>query len=164
LTERVPDDLRPTGRSKHPPKDRFNCLLSFGYGMLFSLVHRSLLAVGLEPALGSFHQPRSAAPPLVLDLMELFRVTLVDMPLVASLNRGQWNADDDFTLAGAHVWLSDVGRKKAIGVFESRLQESAQHPHTGSPMTYARLAELEARLLEKEWSGAPGLFARMRIR
>ncbi|MGD9857479.1 MAG: type I-MYXAN CRISPR-associated endonuclease Cas1 [Planctomycetaceae bacterium] len=164
LSDRVPDELRPSGRSKHPPKDRFNCLLSFGYGMLFGLVHRSLLAVGLEPALGYFHQPRSAAPPLVLDLMELFRVTLVDMPLIASLNRGQWNAAEDFTLAGDHVWLSDDGRKKAIGVFEARLQESAKHPHTGSAMTYARLVELEARLLEKEWSGAPGLFARMRIR
>jgi CRISPR-associated protein Cas1 len=62
------------------------------------------------------------------------------------------------------VWLSDKGRKKAIALFESRLEESATHPHTGSSMTYARLVELEARLLEKEWSGAPGLFARMRIR
>ncbi len=162
--DRVPDELHPTGRSKHPPKDAFNAVLSYCYQMLFGLVHRTLLAVGLEPALGYFHQPRSAAPPLVLDLMEIFRVLLVDMPLIGSLNRMQWNPDEDFTRAGAHVWLSGPGRKKAIGIFESRLEEPAKHPHTGKAMSYARLVELEARLLEKEWSGAPGLFARMRIR
>lgn len=164
LSVRVPDELRPSGRSKHPSKDRFNCLLSFGYGMLFGLVHRTLLAVGLEPAFGYFHQPRSAAPPLVLDVMELFRVPLVDMPVLGSVNRGQWDPGDDFSIAGTHVWLSDAGRKKAIELFESRLTESYKHPHTGSSMTYARLVELEVRLLEKEWSGAPGLFARFRIR
>jgi CRISPR-associated protein Cas1 len=164
LIDRLPTELRPNGRSKHPPQDPFNGLLSYCYQMLFGLVHRTLLAVGLEPALGYFHQPRSAAPPLVLDLMEIFRVPLVDMPVIASLNRMQWSLADDFTRAGTHVWLSEDGRKKAIALFESRLEESAKHPHTGSSMSYARLVELEARLLEKEWSGAPGLFAQMRIR
>ena len=74
LGSRVDSRLVPNGRSKHPPEDRFNALLSFGYGMLFALVHRTVLGVGLEPALGFFHQPRSSAPPLVLDLVELFRV------------------------------------------------------------------------------------------
>ena len=86
LIDKVADSLRPVGRTKHPPKDPFNCLLSFGYGMLFGLTHRSLMAVGLDPAFGYFHQPRSAAPPLVLDLMELFRVLLVDMPVIGSVN------------------------------------------------------------------------------
>ncbi len=49
-------------------------------------------------------------------------------------------------------------------LFEQRLEESHQHPHTGQSMTYARLVELEVRLLEKEWTGCPGLFARMRLR
>lgn len=164
LGDRVPPELRPDGRTRHPPRDCFNALLSFGYGMLFGLVHRTLLAVGLEPAFGYYHQPRSAAPPLVLDLMEVFRVPLVDMPTVGSLNRGQWNATEHFTRAGTHVWLSDDGRKQAIGLFEERLAEAYRHPHTGSSLTYSRLVELEARLLEKEWSGAPGLFAQFRIR
>ena len=134
-------------------------LLSFGYGMLFALVHRTLLGVGLEPALGFFHQPRSSAPPLVLDLVELFRVPLVDMPVVGSVNRNQWSADDDFTVAGRQIWLSDDGRKKAIGLFEERLNEAYRHPFTGQSMSYARIVELEVRLLEKEWTGAPGLYA-----
>lgn len=164
LSPRVDPQLIPNGRSKHPPRDRFNALLSFGYGMLFALLHRTLLGVGLEPALGFFHQPRSSAPPLVLDLVELFRVPLVDMPVVGSVNRNQWSSDEDFTIAGRQVWLSDDGRKKAIGLFEERLNESYRHPFTGQSMTYARIVELEARLLEKEWSGAPGLYARLRIR
>jgi len=164
LSDRVDDALKIDGRTKHPPRDRFNALLSFGYGMLFGLVHRTLLAIGLEPAFGFYHQPRTAAPPLVLDVMELFRVPLVDMPVIGSINRGQWLPDEDFTVAGTHVWLSDAGRKKAIGLFESRLDESYKHPHTGRSMTYVRLVELEARLLEKEWSGSPGLFGKLRIR
>jgi CRISPR-associated protein Cas1 len=164
LGERVPDEMRPHGRSKHPPRDRFNCLLSFGYGMLHGLVHRTLLGVGLEPAFGFFHQPRTAAPPLVLDVMEIFRTPLVDMPVVGSVNRAQWHQDDDFVIARGHVWMSDQGRKKAIALFEQRLEESYKHPHTGQSLSYVRMVELEARLLEKEWTGSPGLFAQLRMR
>jgi len=164
LSPSVSEALHPNGRSKHPPQDRFNALLSFGYALIYSLVHRSLLAVGLEPAFGFFHQPRSSAPPLVLDLMELFRTPLWEMVVVASVNRGQWNSEHDFIVNPGQLWLSDDGRKKAIGLFEDRLQESYRHPHTGQPLTYARMVELEARLLEKEWSGCPELFARWRMR
>lgn len=164
LSDHVSDEFRPTGRSKHPPRDRFNCLLSFGYALIQTLVQRSIVAVGLEPAFGFFHQPRTAAPPLMMDVMELFRTPLWEMPLVGSLNRGQWHAADDFEIRRDHVWLSTDGRKKAIQLFEQRLQESYKHPHTGQSLAYARIVELELRLLEKEWTGCPGLFAQMRIR
>lgn len=164
LTDAVPERLRPQGRSKHPPRDRCNALLSFGYALIQSAVHRSALAVGLEPALGFFHQPRTSAPPLVLDLMELFRTPLWEMVVIASINRGQWNGDDDFAVTPGQVWLSDGGRKKAISLFEQRLQESYRHPHTSQSLTYARMIELECRLLEKEWTGCSGLFARWRMR
>jgi CRISPR-associated protein Cas1 len=164
LTESVPECFRPSGRSKHPPRDRFNALLSFGYALLFALVHRTLLEVGLEPAFGYFHQPRTPSPPLVSDVMEIFRVMLVDMPVVGSVNRQQWDPDTDFTVTNHSIWLSDSGRKKAIGLFEQRLCESHKHPFTGQSLTYSRMVELEVRLLEKEWSGAPGLFAQLRLR
>lgn len=164
LSPSVPDSLRYTTRNRRPPVDRFNALLGFGYGLLHTAVMRAILASGLEPALGFFHTPRSAAYPLVLDLMELFRVPLWDMVLVGSLNRGQWDPSADFAVTKAKVWLSDAGRKKAIGLFESRLDETWKHPVLGYSLSYARALELEARLLEKEWSGEPGLFARMRLR
>ncbi|MEX1026726.1 MAG: type I-MYXAN CRISPR-associated endonuclease Cas1 [Candidatus Paceibacterota bacterium] len=164
MADRVEKSLRMNGRTKHPPRDRLNCLLSFGYGMIFSLVQRTLIGIGLDPAFGYFHQPRSAAPPLVLDLMELFRTLLWEMPLVGSLNRRQWDETADFELRPGHVWLSDEGRRKAIGLFEQRLAESYQHPYTDQSLEYGRMVELEARLLEKEWSGCPGVFAQLRIR
>jgi CRISP-associated protein Cas1 len=164
LGPQVPDDLRSATRNRRPPLDRFNALLSFGYGLLHTAVMRALLAVGLEPALGFFHTPRSAAYPLVLDLMELFRVPLWDLVVVGSLNRSQWDPATDFTVTRAKVWLSDAGRKKAIGLFEARLEETWKHPVLNYSLSYARTIELEARLLEKEWTGEPGLFARSRLR
>jgi CRISPR-associated protein Cas1 len=164
LGEQVPDELRSENRSRRPPQDRFNALLSYGYGLLHTAVMRAVLASGLEPALGFYHTPRSAAYPLVLDLMELFRVSLWDMPLVGSLNRGQWDPSADFEVTRAKVWLSESGRKKAITLFEARLQECWKHPVLNYSLSYARTIELEARLLEKEWTGEPGLFARSRLR
>ena len=164
LGEQVSEELRSVSRNRRPPLDRFNALLSYGYGLLHTAVMRAVLASGLEPALGFFHTPRSAAYPLVLDLMELFRVSLWDLVLIGSLNRGQWDPSADFAVTRAKVWLSEGGRKKAIGLFEARLQESWKHPVLNYSLSYARTIELEARLLEKEWTGEPGLFARSRLR
>lgn len=151
-------------RNRRPPKDRFNALLSFGYAMLLKDVMNAILTVGLEPALGFYHQPRTQAPPLALDLMEIFRVPLVDMPIVASINRNQWEAETDFECKGEQVWLSQSGRRKLIGLYERRKEESWKHPVTKYSLTYRRLLELEVRLLEKEWMGEGGLFGQLVIR
>jgi CRISPR-associated protein Cas1 len=164
LGPQVPESLRSDNRHRRPPLDRFNALLSYGYGLLHAAVMRGVLAAGLEPALGFFHTPRSAAYPLVLDLMELFRVPLWDMVLLGSLNRGQWDADRDFEVTRAKVWLSETGRKQAIGLFEARLTGTWKHPVVDYSLSYRRTIELEARLLEKEWTGEEGLFGRMRLR
>lgn len=164
ISNQASSDLVPKGRTKHPPRDRFNCLLSYGYSLLFGLVHRSLIAVGLEPAFGFFHQPRTAAPPLVLDVMEIFRTVLWDMPLVGSINRAMWNDSSLFCISPGQFWLSESGRKQAIQLFESRLSENFKHPYTGTSVEYSRIVELECRLLEKEWSSYPGGFGQMRLR
>jgi CRISPR-associated protein Cas1 len=96
--------------------------------------------------------------------MDLFRVILWDMPLIASLNRQQWHPDEDFLITPTKVYLSDSGKKKAVTLFEQRLQEHWKHPLLGYSLSYARTIELEVRLLEKEWSEEPGFFARARIR
>lgn len=157
-------ELIPSGRSKRPPKDRFNSLLSFGYTMLYRTVLQSILAVGLEPAFGFLHTPRSSAHPLVMDIIELFRVPVWDMTVVASVNRKHWDADRDFVVTKNKVWMSDEGRKKAIVLFERRLQEKWKHPVLDYSISWQRAMELEVRLLEKEWTDSPGLFGRSRIR
>jgi len=164
LSNNLPPEMIPKGRSKHPPRDRFNALLSYGYSMLYGLVERSALAVGLEPAFGFYHRPRSSAPPLVMDVMELFRTNICEIPIIGSVNRMQWNIDQDFVITPQKVWLSDSGRRKAIALFEERLNDTYVHPHTGQSLAYSRMVELELRLLEKEWTGCTGLFAQLRLR
>ena len=164
VADGVDPAMRPDGRSRRPPRDPFNALLSFGYGLLMREVVQALRAVGLDGAIGLYHQPRSAAPPLALDLMELFRVSCVDVPVMAAVNRRTFEPNEDFTRGGAQVWCSDTGRKKLITVIERRLDEETQHPVLQYSLSFRRHIELEARLLEKEWCGEPGLFARQRSR
>jgi len=153
-----------SGRNRRPPKDRVNAMLGFGYALLLKDVMNAILTVGLEPALGFYHQPQRQAPPLALDLMEIFRVPLVDMPVMAAINRNQWDADTDFEITGEQVWLNDSGRRKLIGLYERRKEETWKHPVVQYSMTYRRLIELEVRLLEKEWLGEGGLFAQLVLR
>ena len=164
LSDSVPAVLRFDARTRRPTLDRFSAILNFGYALLQTAVMRAILAVGLEPALGFYHTPRSAAHPLVLDVMELFRVPLWDLVVIGSLNRGQWDPNGDFVVTKTKTWLSDSGRRTAIELFEARLEETWKHPVVNYSLSYARTIELETRLLEKEWSGEPGLFARLRLR
>ncbi len=151
------------GRNRRPPKDPANAVLSFLYSLLYRDSVKSIIIVGLDPCIGFFHQARSTAYPLALDLMELFRVSLCDTVLIGSAHRNQWD-EDDFTGTGQQCWLSESGRRKAISIYERRKQDVWKHPVIGYSLTYDRAMELEVRLLEKEWSGAPGLFALNRIR
>ncbi len=89
---------------------------------------------------------------------------LVDLPIVASINRKQWNVLSDFDVAGQQVWLSDEGRKKLITIYERRKSDYWRHPVVRRSLSYSRIMELEVRLLEKEWMNEGGLFARMRLR
>lgn len=160
----APREMRFVGRNKRPTLDRFNTLISFGYALLLKDVMNAILTVGLEPALGFYHQPRSQAAPLALDLIEIFRVPLVDMTVMASVNRNQWDVKADFDIRGEQVWLSEAGKSKFVEIYERRKQESWKHPATGYSLTYRRLIELEVRLLEKEWCGEGGLFGQLILR
>lgn len=164
LVPSVAEEMKPKGRSQRPPRDRFNAILSFGYSLLYRSVLEGILAVGLEPALGFYHTPRSAAHPLVLDVMELFRVPVWDMTVVASVNRGQWGPESDFNVSREKIWLSDMGRRKAIDLYERRLEDEWKHPVVNYSLSYGRMIELEVRLLEKEWTSEPGLFGQLRLR
>ncbi|MBL8150609.1 MAG: CRISPR-associated endonuclease Cas1, partial [Blastocatellia bacterium] len=109
-------------------------------------------------------QPRTQAPPLALDLMEMFRVVMVDLPIIGSINRRQWDEAEDFVIAGRQVWLSNSGKKKFFGIYERRKADQWKHSVLGHSLSYSRLMELEVRLLEKEWMNEGGLFAKLRLR
>ena len=164
ILKRGQDDfLAFDGRNRRPPRDPVNALLSFGYALLYRDCVAALQAVGLDPSFGFMHRPRSAAYPLALDLMDLFRLILWDIPLIGSINRQQWK-EEDFVITGKQVWLNSDGRRKAIGIYETRKQEKWKHPVLDYSLSYYRTIELEARLLEKEWAGEQGLFAALRLR
>lgn len=157
-------EMVPNGRTRRPPRDPFNALLSFAYTLLYRDMVSAIMRVGLEPAFGFLHQPRSSSLPLALDLMELFRVPVVDMAVLGAVNRRMFDPEQHFVRTGQQVWLSDEGRRRLIAVYEQRKHTEHRHPAIGYTLSYARMMELEVRLLEKEWSGEPGLFARLRIR
>lgn len=152
------------GRNRQPPRDRVNAILSFAYGMLYREVLQASISVGLHPGVGFYHRPRSSAHPLALDVMELFRVPIVDMAVIPAINRRTFNADDDFRDLSGRVLLTDSGRRKVVEVIERRKADSWRHSVVGYSLSYARLIELEVRLLEKEWMGEGGLFAKFRLR
>lgn len=164
LVSSLDDRLRFGGRTKRPPQDRVNTLLGFSYGMLYREVLAAIVAVGLHPGVGFYHRPRSSAHPLALDLMEVFRVPIVDMSVVAALNRGTFDADLDFRQAGSGYLLTASGRRKLIETIERRRADTWRHSVVGYSLSYARMVELEVRLLEKEWMNEGGLFARFRLR
>ncbi len=160
----VEPELRPTGRSRLPPKDAFNALLSYGYGMLYREVLSAIVGVGLHPGFGFYHRPRSAAHTLALDVMELLRVVIVDMAVIAAVNRRTFDPRSDFQPVPGGILLTTAGRNKVIELVERRKHDVWRHSATGHSLSYARIIELETRLLEKEWCGEPGLFAKFRIR
>ena len=164
LGEDIPEEMSFSHRNRRPPKDRVNALLGYGYGVLLKDVVQAIHVVGLEPAFGFYHQPRSSAPPLALDVMEIFRVLLVDIPVLNSINRQQWDPVTDFIVTNQKVWLSNEGKKKFLGIYERRKADSWKHPVIEYSMNYSRILELEVRLLEKEWISEGGLFARLRLR
>ncbi|MEO8906237.1 MAG: type I-MYXAN CRISPR-associated endonuclease Cas1 [Polyangiaceae bacterium] len=164
MTAGLDERLTPATRTRRPPQDRFSALLGYGYGMLYRAVLQALIAVGLHPGFGIYHRPRSNAQTLALDLMELFRVPIVDMAIVAALNRRTFDADAHFVELPGQVTLTEDGRRALIEVIERRLADTWRHSVVGYSLSYSRMIELEVRLLEKEWTGEGGLFARFRIR
>lgn len=164
VSEDVDPRLKPAGRNKRPTTDRFNTALSYGYGMLYREVVQAIISVGLHPGISFYHRPRTSAQPLALDVMELFRVPIVDMAVVAAVNRRTFDAEADFQELPGRVTLTDAGRRKVIDIIERRKQDTWRHNVVDYSLSYARMIELEVRLLEKEWMGEGGLFARFRLR
>jgi CRISPR-associated protein Cas1 len=134
------------GRTRRPPQDPVNCLLSFGYGMLRVAVHGALEHVGLDPYLGYLHGVRPGKPALALDLMEEFRPLLVDRLVLTLVNRRQLLDRHTRALPGGAVELTDEGRRFFLEQWS--LSRERTWPHAGLhreipagllPLTQARL-------------------------
>jgi CRISPR-associated protein Cas1 len=142
-----------SGRTRRPPLDRTNALLSFLYAMLMNDCRSALEAVGLDPQLGFLHVVRPGRAALALDLQEEFRSVIVDRFALTLINRGQVNADDFDTREGGAVMLTEKGRKAVVVAWQERKQEMITHPLTEAKMPIGLLPFIQARFLARTIRG-----------
>lgn len=143
-----------TGRTRRPPRDPVNCLLSFGYGMLRVAVHGALEQVGLDPYLGFLHGVRSGKPALALDMMEEFRPLLVDRLVLTLINRKQVLPRHTETLPAGAVQLTDSGRKFMLEQWSAAREREWPHAGLGRSIPAALLPLTQARLLARHLRGS----------
>lgn len=131
-------------RTRRPPTDPVNSLLSLGYTMLFENIHAMVEGVGLHTHFGCLHTPQPHRPSLVCDLVEEFRAPVVDS-LVAYLINSNIFTPDDFTPPDQRggVYLFPDALKTFLKHWEDKLQQEVTHPHTGYKVNYRRCFELQ---------------------
>lgn len=141
------------GRTRRPPRDRFNALLSFLYAMLMNDCRSGLEAVGLDPQLGFLHAVRPGRAALALDLQEEFRSVLVDRFALTLINRGQLTARDFDEREGGAVMLNETGRRALVTAWQERKQEEITHPTLETKVPLAALPFIQARILARTLRG-----------
>ena len=135
-------------RNRRPPRDPVNALLSFVYAMLTKDLTLTLLAVGFDPMLGFYHQPRYGRPSLALDLVEEFRPIVADSVVLTLINNGEVSANS-FLRRGGGCVLTDAGRRAVIAAYERRMDSLVTHPIFGYRISYRRVLEVQSRLLAR---------------
>jgi CRISPR-associated protein Cas1 len=141
------------GRSKRPPLDRTNALLSFLYVLLAHDCRSACETVGLDPQSGFLHQPRPGRHSLALDLMEEFRPLFADRLALSLINRQQIRADDFEIQQSGAVFLKPDSRKKILTAWQERKQDSFVHPFIDEKITFGLLPQIQARLLARHLRG-----------
>ncbi len=145
-----PDAFRFTGRSRRPPLDRINALLSFLYTLVLHDARSACESVGLDPCVGFLHTDRPGKPSLALDLMEEFRAFIADRLAFSLINRRQISADGFEVRENGAVVMNDVTRKTVLGAFQQRKRETLTHPFLQEQTTVGMLVHLQA-LLFARW-------------
>lgn len=158
-------------RSRRPPRDPFNAVISFGYTMLLNSVMAAAQTVGLEPYLGFLHASANGKPSIGLDLMEEFRPLLVDGLAVRMINRKQLDAsdftyqevsreteleaDDDRELEKADypVLMGRLSIRKWLAVYNDELERKLEYPRFGTRLSFKQIILEQARLLARHIKG-----------
>jgi len=146
------NDFEMEGRSKQPPLNPVNALISFGNMMCYSQVLRSLHQTQLNPTISYLHSPGSRRYSLALDLAEIFKPILVDRVIFRVLNKKEVQ-EKDFDMKLNSMVLKESGKKKFIQAFETRLTETIMHRSLKKKVSYKHLIKLEAYKLQKHLLG-----------
>ncbi|MGJ4951454.1 type I-C CRISPR-associated endonuclease Cas1c [Bradyrhizobium sp. HKCCYLS20291] len=151
---RSPDpEIRFEGRSRRPPLDPVNALLSFLYTLLTHDCRSAAESVGLDPAVGFLHRDRPGRPGLALDLMEEFRPVLADRLALSLINRRQLRSGDFETRDGGAVLLTEGGRKTVLTAWQERKKEERRHPFLDETAPLGLVPYLQAQLLARHLRG-----------
>ncbi|MGO8701018.1 MAG: CRISPR-associated endonuclease Cas1 [Limisphaerales bacterium] len=141
-----------TNRNRRPPTDPVNAMLSLAYSLLSKDCTLAALAVGFDPYIGFYHQPRFGRPALALDIMEEMRPLIAESAVLSCINN-RVITDKDFVKAGQAVNLTAPGRKRFFQMYEQRMSSLITHPLFDYKVSYRRALELQARLLAKTLTG-----------
>lgn len=160
---RSPDEaLKFSGRSRRPPLDPVNALLSFLYTLLTHDCRSALEGAGLDPAVGFLHGDRPGRPSLALDLMEELRPALADRLALSLLNRRQLRAADFIVSDSGAVSLKDDARKTVLTAWQERKREQRMHDFVAERAPIGLIPHLQALLLARhlrgDLDGYPPLF------
>jgi len=144
-------------RNRRPPRDAVNALLSLAYSVLAKDLTIVCHAVGFDPYLGFYHQPRFGRAALALDLMEPFRPLIADSAVLSAINT-RMVTPRDFVRTGEAVALKPDGRKAFFRAYEQRMDTLVTHPMFGYRVNYRRMLEIQARLLDRVLRGELGAY------
>jgi CRISPR-associated protein Cas1 len=153
LVRQQRDAFRLTQRSRRPPLDPINALLSFVYALLLQDCVAALSAAGLDPNVGYLHVDRPGRPGLALDLMEEFRPLVADRLVLSMINRQQVRPDGFVTADGGAVQMDEATRRTVLTAYQQRKREEVTHPLLDQKVSVGRLPFLQARLLARHLRG-----------
>jgi len=136
-------------RTRRPPLDNVNSMLSFAYTLLTHDTRSALESVGLDPAVGFLHRDRPGRPGLALDLVEEFRPVLGDRFVLSLINKKQVQPKGFTKTESGAVLMDDETRKTFLTAYQERKQEAITHPFLGEDTTVGMLVHLQARLLAR---------------
>jgi CRISPR-associated protein Cas1 len=140
------------GRSKQPPLNIVNSLISFGNMMCYSECLRSVFQTQLDPTISYLHEPGERRYSLSLDISEIFKPILVDRVIFKVLNKNTLT-EKDFDSQLNRIVLKDAGKKKFVQAYEERLNETIKHRALNRNVSYKHLIKLECYKLQKELLG-----------
>ncbi len=135
------------GRTRRPPLDPINALLSFLYTLLVHDCRSALESVGLDPAVGFLHRDRPGRPSLALDLMEELRPMFADRLALSLINRRQLSAKDFKTSISGAVTMRDEARKQILVAYQERKNDEITHPFLKETTTVGLIPHIQAKLM-----------------
>ncbi len=138
------NDFKFQKRTRHPPKDMTNTLLSLGYTLLYNRIYGVISVAGLDPYQGVYHQASRGHATLVSDFMEEYRALIVDSLVLLLVNTREITTKDFSQKKGCSL-ISHNGLKKVLSRFEDRIQTVIIHPRLSVKLSYQRCIEEQVR-------------------